>query len=155
MRRFTGLWFAFVLVLALVELRLGPPRPTAIGPTATASGVVTLELGGRAAEAAGFSDYTEKMWMRWLTKRGKDAAAAPILIPVTWCDEALSAAHTHALRLQEPLVALIEQCLAQDPRPAYQQPTPERRYGTRLWDLDVRWHYPQPGQICVLDVQLA
>ena len=81
------------------------------------------------------------------------AATAPALIPVSWCDEALSAAHAHALRLQEPLVALIEQCLAQDPRPAYQQPTPERRYGTRLWDLDVRWHYPQPGQICVLEVQ--
>ena len=58
-----------------------------------------------------------------------------------------------ARRDEEPLVALIEQCLAQDPRPAYQQPTPERRYGTRLWDLDVRWHYPQPGQICVLEVQ--
>ena len=83
------------------------------------------------------------------------AATAPALIPVSWCDEALSAAHAHALRLQEPLVALIEQCLAQDPRPAYQQPSPERRYGTRLWDLDVRWHYPQPGQICVLDVQPA
>ena len=83
------------------------------------------------------------------------ASAAPTLIPVNWHNEALSAAHAHALRLQEPLVALIEQCLAQDPRPAYQQPTPERRYGTRLWDLDVRWHYPQPGQICVLDVQLA
>ena len=70
-----------------------------------------------------------------------------------WADSALAQAREHALRLGEPLVALIEQCLAQDPRPAYQQPTPERRYGTRLWDLDVRWHYPQPGQICVLEVQ--
>jgi tRNA-Thr(GGU) m(6)t(6)A37 methyltransferase TsaA len=83
------------------------------------------------------------------------AAAPPALIDVYWATTALNDAHSHALRLQEPLVALIEQCLAQDPRPAYQQPTPERRYGTRLWDLQVRWHYPEPTRICVLEVVLA
>ena len=50
---------------------------------------------------------------------------------------------------------LIEQCLAQDPRPAYQQPQPERRYGACFWDLDVHWHYPEPGRIRVLDMQMA
>ena len=29
----------------------------------------------------------------------------------------------------------------------------ERRYGARLWDLDVHWHYPEPGRIRVLDLQ--
>lgn len=80
------------------------------------------------------------------------ASTAPVLIPVQWHDSALSQAHAHALRLDEPLVALIEQCLAQDPRPAYQIPTPERRYGARFWDVDVRWHYPSPGVIRVLEV---
>ncbi|MDU8498355.1 tRNA (N6-threonylcarbamoyladenosine(37)-N6)-methyltransferase TrmO [Pseudomonas syringae] len=83
------------------------------------------------------------------------ASAAPALIPVQWQDAALRQAREHALRLSEPLVELIEQCLAQDPRPAYQLPTPERRYGAQFWDLDVRWHYPQPGVICVLEVLLA
>ncbi len=83
------------------------------------------------------------------------ADSAPTLIDVSWNTCALEQAHGHAQRLQEPLVELIEQCLAQDPRPAYQQPTPERRYGARLWDVDVHWHYPQPGHICVLDVVLA
>ena len=73
------------------------------------------------------------------------ASAAPMLIPVQWEGSALLQAREHAQRLNEPLVELIEQCLAQDPRPAYQVPTPERRYGTQLWDLDVRWHYPQNG----------
>ncbi|MDQ7986086.1 tRNA (N6-threonylcarbamoyladenosine(37)-N6)-methyltransferase TrmO [Pseudomonas sp. G34] len=82
------------------------------------------------------------------------AAAAPVRIDVLWQDSALESARAHALRLGEPLVELIEQCLAQDPRPAYQQPTPERRYGARLWDVDVQWHYPQPGCIRVLDVTL-
>ena len=83
------------------------------------------------------------------------ADAPPPLIPVDWQDDALEAARCHGLRLDEPLVALIEQCLAQDPRPAYQQPQPERRYGARFWDLDVHWHYPEPGHIRVLDVQMA
>ena len=82
------------------------------------------------------------------------AAAAPARIEVLWQDSALDSARQHALRLGEPLVELIEQCLAQDPRPAYQQPTPERRYGARLWDVDVQWHYPQPGCIQVLDITL-
>lgn len=80
------------------------------------------------------------------------ASAAPMLIPVQWEGSALLQAREHAQRLDEPLVELIEQCLAQDPRPAYQVPTPERRYGTQLWDLDVRWHYPQNGLIRVLEV---
>ena len=52
----------------------------------------------------------------------------------------------------EPLLELIEQCLAQDPRPAYQKPEPERRYGAQFWDVDVRWHYPAPDTIRVLEV---
>ncbi|WP_134678294.1 tRNA (N6-threonylcarbamoyladenosine(37)-N6)-methyltransferase TrmO [Ectopseudomonas khazarica] len=83
------------------------------------------------------------------------ADAPPPLIPVDWQDAALQQAQQQALRLGQPLVQLIEQCLAQDPRPAYQQPQPDRRYGARFWDLDVHWHYPEPGRIRVLDVQTA
>ena len=83
------------------------------------------------------------------------ADAAPRLIEVLWLDDALSQARSHGLRLDQPLVELIEQCLAQDPRPAYQVPPPERRYGAHFWDVDVRWHYPEPGKICVLDVVAA
>lgn len=80
------------------------------------------------------------------------ASAPPPLIPVQWADEALLQARRHGLRLAEPLVDLIEQCLAQDPRPAYQIPPPERQYGAQFWDLDVRWHYPEIGLIRVLEV---
>ncbi|MGF6220316.1 tRNA-Thr(GGU) m(6)t(6)A37 methyltransferase TsaA [Pseudomonas sp. F-14 TE3482] len=80
------------------------------------------------------------------------ASAPPSLIPVQWTDSALQQAHSHAQRLNEPLVELIEQCLAQDPRPAYQIPTPEREYGAQFWDVDVRWHYPTPDLIRVLEV---
>jgi tRNA-Thr(GGU) m(6)t(6)A37 methyltransferase TsaA len=80
------------------------------------------------------------------------AAEAPATIAVHWQACALQQAREHAVRLGEPLVELIEQCLAQDPRPAYQRPQPERRYGCRLWDVDVHWHYPEPGRIEVSGV---
>ncbi|WP_430448268.1 MAG: tRNA (N6-threonylcarbamoyladenosine(37)-N6)-methyltransferase TrmO [Pseudomonas piscis] len=84
--------------------------------------------------------------------RNEIASTAPVLIPVQWQPQALEQAQLHALRLQEPLLELIEQCLAQDPRPAYQVPSPEREYGAQFWDLDVRWHYPEPGLIRILAV---
>lgn len=90
-----------------------------------------------------------------LDARNGIADAPPTLIPLEWSETALQQAHEHAARLGEPLAELIEQCLAQDPRPAYQKPEPERRYGVRLWDVDVRWHYPQPGRIRVLEVVRA
>jgi len=80
------------------------------------------------------------------------ASAAPESIAVQWAPTALQQAQAHGLRLGEPLVALIEQCLAQDPRPAYQKPSPEREYGAQFWDVDVRWHYPQGEVIRVLEV---
>lgn len=84
--------------------------------------------------------------------RNQMASAAPELIAVQWHDTALHSAREQGQRLGEPLVELIEQCLAQDPRPAYQVPTSERQYGVRLWDVEVRWHYPEPGLIRVLEV---
>ncbi|MEE1867409.1 MULTISPECIES: tRNA (N6-threonylcarbamoyladenosine(37)-N6)-methyltransferase TrmO [Pseudomonas] len=82
------------------------------------------------------------------------ASAPPASIAVAWSETALPQAHEHALRLAEPLVELIEQCLAQDPRPAYQMPPPERVYGVKFWDVQVRWHYPQADEIRVLEVVL-
>ncbi|WP_236214463.1 tRNA (N6-threonylcarbamoyladenosine(37)-N6)-methyltransferase TrmO [Metapseudomonas otitidis] len=87
-----------------------------------------------------------------LDARNGIAAAPPELIPVEWTPAALAQARLEGERLGEPLVALVEQCLAQDPRPAYQKPQPERRYGARLWDVDVRWHYPEAGRIRVLEI---
>ncbi|HJE67717.1 MAG TPA: tRNA (N6-threonylcarbamoyladenosine(37)-N6)-methyltransferase TrmO, partial [Pseudomonas oryzihabitans] len=83
------------------------------------------------------------------------AEAPPPALAVGWADAARVQAEAHGQRLGEPLAELIEQCLAQDPRPAYQAPTPERRYGVRLWDVEVHWHYPTAEQIRVLDVTAA
>ncbi len=86
--------------------------------------------------------------------RNAIAEYAPKLIAVSWQASALQQAQAHALRLQQPVVELIEQCLAQDPRPAYQQPTPERIYGVQFWDVQVRWRYLTLEQIEVIEVSL-
>ncbi|MCH9691824.1 MAG: tRNA (N6-threonylcarbamoyladenosine(37)-N6)-methyltransferase TrmO [Gammaproteobacteria bacterium] len=39
------------------------------------------------------------------------------------------------------LVRLIKQVLEQDPKPAYQNPGPERIYATKLCGFDLRWRY--------------
>lgn len=83
------------------------------------------------------------------------APAPPALLPVHWEPDALAAAQQAATRLGEPVIELIEQCLAQDPKPAYQQPGPQREYGVRLWDLNVRFHYPHSDSIRVLSVSLS
>ena len=87
--------------------------------------------------------------------RNAIAEDAPKLIAVRWQSSALQQAQKHALRLQQPVVELIEQCLAQDPRPAYQQPTPERIYGVQFWDVQVRWRYLTLEQIEVVEVSLV
>ncbi len=81
------------------------------------------------------------------------AEQPPLLLPVEWQPAALQAAQEHGQRLNEPLVELIEQCLAQDPKPAYQQPEPTRQYGARLHDVDVIWCYPEAGKILVTAVE--
>lgn len=57
----------------------------------------------------------------------------PVQLAVQFSDqaEAACAAHPH-------LRALIEEVLAQDPRPAYAD-DPQRLYGVRLYEFDVKW----------------
>lgn len=78
------------------------------------------------------------------------AAQEPEMIEVEFSPQALIEAETAAERLQQPVVELIQQVLQQDPKPAYQKPDPQREYGCRLWDFDLKWHYPEPGKIRVL-----
>lgn len=80
------------------------------------------------------------------------APAAPVTVNIHWAPAAEQSAREQGERLQTDIHALIEQCLAQDPKPAYQQPDPERRYGVQLYDLNVVWHYPDARNICVLSV---
>ena len=50
------------------------------------------------------------------------------------------------------LEALIHQVLSQDPKPAYQQPDPERVYGMELCGFNLRWCY-RDGKIAVVGLE--
>lgn len=83
------------------------------------------------------------------------APEPPPALAVEWQHSALNSATEAGQRLQQPVVALIEQCLAQDPKPAYQKPGPERIYAAKLYDLDVKWRYPTPDRIEIMAVDAA
>ena len=51
-----------------------------------------------------------------------------------------------------PLRALIEQVLAQDPRPAYRRGEADRVYGVALRDVDVRFVVEASGVARVLGI---
>lgn len=69
------------------------------------------------------------------------APAPPELIAVTIPEPLLAFCRDYQIRTGTPLAELIQQVLQQDPRPQYQTPKPERIYGMKLLDLDVRWRY--------------
>jgi tRNA-Thr(GGU) m(6)t(6)A37 methyltransferase TsaA len=80
------------------------------------------------------------------------ASDSPTLSQIEFNSEALIAAEVHGKRLGQPVKDLIEQMLAQDPKPAYQKPDPERIYGVKIWDLDVKWRYLNEGCLTITSV---
>jgi len=83
------------------------------------------------------------------------ASDSPELSLVEFSAEAAAAAIDHGERLDQPVRELIEQMLAQDPKPAYQKPDPERVYGVKIWDLEVKWYYVKEGSLTIISVALA
>lgn len=83
------------------------------------------------------------------------ASDSPELSRVEFEPEAMAAAKAHGERLAQPVKELIEQMLAQDPKPAYQKPDPERIYGVKIWDLEVKWRYIKEGSLTIISVMLA
>ncbi len=83
------------------------------------------------------------------------ADQAPELIEVEFTPAALQVVLLHQTRINKPIQALIEQMLAQDPKPAYQKLDLERVYGVKIWDLNVQWQYLSTGNIQVISVDLA
>ena len=86
------------------------------------------------------------------------AAAPPELIAVDIPAALMAICVDYWQRTGTDLAGLITQILQQDPRPQYQQPEPERVYGMKLLDLDVRWRYRLNGAdwaIILVDLQGA
>lgn len=80
------------------------------------------------------------------------APAPPTFISVTIPNELLDICKSYQKNTGTNLAELIRQILQQDPRPQYQQPEPERIYGMRLLDWDVRWRYESAGKAWAIRV---
>lgn len=80
------------------------------------------------------------------------APLPPPRLTVTWTASIYQEALHHQQRLQQPLIALIEQCLGQDPKPAYQAIDQQRLYGVQVWDINVQWHYQDAQTLCVCQI---
>lgn len=66
------------------------------------------------------------------------APTAPPLLPVVWSELAL--AHASTLALSADFYALIDEVLAQDPRPAYRATAEDtHEYGVQLDDINIRF----------------
>jgi tRNA-Thr(GGU) m(6)t(6)A37 methyltransferase TsaA len=75
------------------------------------------------------------------------APEPPALVKVHLPDHLQVFCRDYSAQTHLPLLSLIEEVLQQDPKPAYQEPDPERIYGMKLYDLDVRWRYLASGEI--------
>ena len=82
------------------------------------------------------------------------ASDFPKLSRVEFSSEALNSALEHGKRLEQPIKELVEQMLVQDPKPAYQKPDPDRIYGVKIWDLEVKWRYIIEGHLMIISVEL-
>lgn len=73
------------------------------------------------------------------------APLPPVAIPVEIVADIAAICSEYQKETGVDVAELIIQILQQDPRPQYQQPEPERVYGMKLLDLDVRWQYLTEG----------
>jgi tRNA-Thr(GGU) m(6)t(6)A37 methyltransferase TsaA len=80
---------------------------------------------------------------RILEAENQFAPSPPELILVDISTELMEFCMDYQKHTGTDLAGLVRQILQQDPRPQYQQPEPERVYGIKLLDLDVRWRYLQ------------
>lgn len=69
------------------------------------------------------------------------APAGPELVSVELPPDILAWCANYQRQTATDLAQLIREILQQDPRPQYQQPEPERIYGMKLLDLNLRWRY--------------
>lgn len=84
--------------------------------------------------------------------KGAFAASAPEPInKVTFTPEARQAAHEFENDARPALREIICDMLGYNPRPAYQNDDPDRIFGTRLFDLELRWKQKE-NTITVIEI---
>ncbi|WP_346839160.1 tRNA (N6-threonylcarbamoyladenosine(37)-N6)-methyltransferase TrmO [Microbulbifer sp. SAOS-129_SWC] len=129
-------------VVRLLEVRTAPRVELIVGGADLVDGTPVLDI-------KPYVPYADAI----AAAHSAFADAAPAGVKVVIPDEILQQAAAYRDDWDTDLPRLIEQVLAQDPKPAYQQPDPERIYGMQLCGFNLRWRYPAAGQIEVVALQ--
>ncbi len=128
-----------------------PLRPNPIGLSVVKLEGVTQENGNLWLELSGidlldgtpvldikpYVPYTDSV----PEAENRFAEAAPEWVEVTFTSEAEASCRALSERTGEDWQTLLRQILQQDPRPQYQKPDPDRRYGMALKGAEVQWYY--------------
>lgn len=67
------------------------------------------------------------------------APAPPQKLGVIFSEQAIRFCSDYERETQSSILQLLEQVLAQDPRPAFQKNQLEREYGISLFDINIKW----------------
>ncbi|MCW8125326.1 tRNA (N6-threonylcarbamoyladenosine(37)-N6)-methyltransferase TrmO [Microbulbifer halophilus] len=121
-------------VVRLLEVRTEPKVELIVGGADLVDGTPVLDI-------KPYIPYADSL----PEARSAFAGAAPAPLPVSIPDAIREQAAAYRDDRGTDLPRLIEQVLAQDPKPAYQQPDSQRIYGMQLCGFDLRWRYVDGG----------
>ncbi|MFV8783614.1 tRNA (N6-threonylcarbamoyladenosine(37)-N6)-methyltransferase TrmO [Microbulbifer sp. SA54] len=128
-------------VVRLIEVRTTPKVELIIGGADLLDGTPVLDIKPYIPYADAIPGATSEF-------AGSAPAATPVHIP----EPVLQSVRAYCDDWDTDLETLIRQVLGQDPKPAYQQPDPERVYGMELCGFNLRWCYRDGGiQVLALD----
>ncbi|WP_043317337.1 tRNA (N6-threonylcarbamoyladenosine(37)-N6)-methyltransferase TrmO [Microbulbifer sp. HZ11] len=119
-------------VVRLIQVRLHPTVELVVAGADLLDGTPILDIKPYIPYADSVSAATSEL-----------AEASPPMIGVHIPEPILRRAREYRDQLGTDLPRLIQQVLGQDPKPAYQQPDPERVYGMKLCGFNLQWRYRQ------------
>lgn len=121
-------------VVRLLEVRTSPKVELIVGGADLVDGTPVLDIKPYIPYADALANAASAF-----------ADAAPQSLTVSVPDAIRRRAAAYSDDWGTDLPSLIEQVLAQDPKPAYQKPGPERLYGMQLCGFNLRWRYGDAG----------
>ena len=129
-------------VVRLLEVRTSPKVELIIGGADLVDGTPVLDIKPYVPYADALGDAHSAF-----------ADAPPQSVQVVIPEAIQNKARAYRDDWGTDLPLLIRQVLEQNPKPAYQQPEPERIYGMQLCGFNLRWRYPQADCIEVVELK--